>query len=222
MTEQTHNATVAIKKFVFSPFQENTYVLSVNQVCWIIDPGCYFAEEKDELKAHIAANALRPARLINTHCHLDHVFGNRFVYERYGLLPELHALDSITLAMAKTSANLYGLTAFEESPVAEAHLSEGTTLHLGGVAFEVVFVPGHAPGHIALVCHTGRFVIGGDVLFLGSVGRTDLPGGDFRTLEKSIREQFYTLPDDYTVFSGHGSETTIGAEKRSNPFISQF
>lgn len=211
---------VDIKKFVFSPFQENTYVLvSECKDCWIIDPGCYHKEEKQVLERFIAENKLNPTRLINTHCHLDHVFGNKFVYDAFDLLPEYHQRDEQTMKYASVSADMYGIPGFEESPKAKAYLKEGTVLKLGDHEFEIVFVPGHAPGHIALINHKDKFVIGGDVLFQGSIGRTDLPGGSFDTLVKSIKSQFYILADDYVVHSGHGPETSIGFEKRTNPFI---
>lgn len=211
---------VEIKKFVFSPFQENTYVLiSSEKRCWIIDPGCYFPEEKNELKAFIASRALTPERLINTHCHLDHVFGNSFVSEEYGLLPEYHRLDEPTLQMAESSARLYGIPGFEPSPSAAHYLEEGDTLTLGQSSFEVIFVPGHAPGHIALVNHEAATVMGGDVLFRESIGRTDLPGGNHGQLIASIKNKLFKLSDRFVVYSGHGPETTIGHERKHNPFL---
>ena len=219
LTKQTKQAMVSIKKFNFSPFQENTYVLyNEEKEAWVIDPGCYDQREKNALKNFIRSEGLNVTRLLNTHCHLDHVFGNRFVSTEFDVLPEYHVLDQPTMDMAKTSADLYGIPGFEESPTAVNHLDENDILKLGSDEFEVRFVPGHAPGHIAFVNHQQKFVIGGDILFHRSIGRTDLPGGNFDQLITSIKSQFYTLPPDFKVYSGHGSETFIEEEIKNNPF----
>ncbi len=211
---------VHIRQFTFSPFQENTYVLYSDQKnCWIIDPGCYDPMEKQELKAFIAFEGLTPTRLLNTHCHLDHVFGNAFIHSEYGLSPEYDERDEPTMNMAGVSASMYGIPGFESSPSCELHLSEKDQLDLDGDRFEIRFCPGHAPGHLVFIQHEQKMVIGGDVLFRESIGRTDLPGGDHGTLLNSIREQLFTLDDDYTVYSGHGPQTTIGHEKIHNPFL---
>jgi hydroxyacylglutathione hydrolase len=210
----------SIKKFVFGPFQENTYVLyDTSGECWIVDPGCYFPEESRQLEKFINNNGLRPTRLLNTHCHIDHIFGNSFVHSAFGLRPEYHVLDQPTLDMGPRAANLYGLSGFEPSPNAQTYLIEGSVLELGESRFEVLFVPGHCPGHVAFVNRLEAFIVGGDVLFRGSIGRTDLPGGDSEELMESIRLKFLTLPADYIVYSGHGPETRIGEEKKFNPFL---
>lgn len=212
---------VHIHSFQFSPFQENTYVLFTDdKSCWIIDPGCYYSEEKQELKAFIATNGLTPKRLLLTHCHLDHVFGNAFVHAEYKLVPEYHKLDEPTMKMAPVAAKMYNIPGFETSPAPKSHLKEGDDITLGNEAFEIRFCPGHAPGHVVFIHHAQKIIIGGDVLFKESIGRTDLPGGNHGTLIRSIKEQLFTLPDDYTVFSGHGETTTIGHEKKHNPFLS--
>tara|TARA_B110000046_G_scaffold46208_1_gene51261 strand:+ start:4566 stop:5207 length:642 start_codon:yes stop_codon:yes gene_type:complete len=209
-----------IKKFVFSPFQENTYILySESGKAWIIDPGCYDLEEKKSLTDFIKKEDLSVTRLLNTHCHLDHVFGNKFVSETYGVLPEYHKLDEPTMDIASVSAKMYGVGGFEDSPRAKNHLKENETLDLDGNYFDILFVPGHAPGHIAFVSHEQKIIIGGDVLFRRSIGRTDLPGGDLNTLLHSIRNQLFALAENFTVYSGHGEETTIGYEKTHNPFL---
>ncbi|GAB4381982.1 MAG: MBL fold metallo-hydrolase [Salibacteraceae bacterium] len=210
---------ISIKKFVFSPFYENTYLIYSGSDCWIIDPGCFDASEQSELQGYIKNQKLKPKRLINTHCHIDHVFGNAFVHRTYGLKPMYHALEEQTLKLAAPSAMMYGINDYEPSPTAETYLEEGDVLKIDGKPFEVIFVPGHAPGHIALISHEMKWVIGGDVLFEGSIGRTDLPGGDFDTLIGSIKSKLLTLPDDYLVFCGHGNETTIGRERQTNPFL---
>ncbi len=211
---------VHIQHFEFSPFQENTYILYTNdKTCWIIDPGCYFPEEKQKLKAFIASNDLKVERLLLTHCHLDHVFGNSFIYKEYGIEPEYHELDEPTMKMAPISANMYNIPGFEPSPPVRSYLKEGQTLKLGSEEFEIRFCPGHAPGHVVFIHHNQRIVIGGDVIFRVSIGRTDLPGGNHATLIQSIKEQILTLPEDYTIYSGHGDTTTVGHEKKHNPFL---
>lgn len=208
-----------LKSFIFSPFSENTYVLyDETKECVIVDPGCYDDFERNELKQFIAENDLKPVKLLNTHCHLDHVFGNAFVMKEWGLDLIIHPEDLITLKWAKQVATQYGLE-MEESPEPSEYYDMANGYRFGNTELELRFCPGHAPGHIALIHHDTKTIIGGDVLFQGSIGRTDLPGGDFETLKKSIEEQFYTLPDDYLVYSGHGPETSIGLEKKQNAFV---
>lgn len=211
---------VHIRQFTFGPFQENTYVLYANNKdCWIIDPGCYYAEEEAELKLFIENQGLNPVKLLNTHCHLDHVAGNAFINEQYGLFPEYDKRDQATMEMAPKSAQLYGIMGFKTSPACKTFISESTALTLDEMPFEIRFCPGHAPGHLVFIQHDQKFIIGGDVLFQRSIGRTDLPGGDHKTLLNSIKTALYTLPDDYIVYAGHGPTTTIGEEKRHNPFV---
>ena len=159
--------------------------------------------------------------MLNTHCHIDHVFGNAFVKETYGVDPEYHKADEVTLSYAKKSADLYGIPGYEASPKATSYLKEGERIMLGDQAFDIVFVPGHAPGHVAFIHHGKELILGGDVLFQRSIGRTDLPGGNFDELIDSIHREFYTLADSYMVYSGHGPETTIGEEKKHNPFTTK-
>jgi hydroxyacylglutathione hydrolase len=212
---------VHIKQFEFSPFQENTYLLYTDdKSCWIIDPGCYFPEEKQELKTFIASNELKVERLLLTHCHLDHVFGNAFIHQEYDVSPEYHKLDEPTMKMAPISASMYNIPGFETSPAPKSYLKEGDALKLGNEDFEIRFCPGHAPGHVVFIHHDQKIIIGGDVIFKESIGRTDLPGGNHATLIQSIEEQIFTLPDDYTIYSGHGDTTIVGHEKKHNPFLS--
>ncbi|MDP4934846.1 MAG: MBL fold metallo-hydrolase [Salibacteraceae bacterium] len=211
---------ISIKKFVFSPFQENTYIVyNQHKNAIVVDPGCYENQEKEALKSFIKTEGLTVKKLINTHCHLDHVFGNRFVCDSYQVLPEYHKLDEPTMKMAPISASMYGIPGFEESPKCEEYLMENTVLSLDEDEFELRFCPGHAPGHLVLVNHSQKLVIGGDVLFRASIGRTDLPGGNHQALIDSIKSQLFTLSDDFLVYSGHGPETTIGYEKENNPFL---
>ena len=207
-----------IAKFTFNPFQENTYVVHNGSEAIIIDPGCWEKHEQKQLEEFLGDNALSPVRLVLTHAHIDHILGNAWVHDRYGLAPELHQADVFVLESAPQVAHLYGLN-YDPSPPPARLIEKGEQIPIGDEKLEVLFVPGHAPGHIALFHKDQRFVIGGDVLFRGSIGRTDLPGGDMDTLLKSIREELFPLGDDVKVYCGHGPETTIGEEKRSNPFL---
>lgn len=205
--------------FTFNPFQENTYVLhDDSNECVIFDPGCSNKEEQNQLTDFIEANGLKPVKLVNTHCHIDHVLGNKFVAEKYGLHLISHEGESVVLAMQPQISSMYGVP-YDPSPEITEFLDDGDTLSFGHTDLKVLFTPGHSPASISFYNEKTSIVIGGDVLFQGSIGRTDLPGGDFDTLAKSIREKLYVLPDDVVVYSGHGPSTTIGEEKRSNPFV---
>ncbi|MBC7949052.1 MAG: MBL fold metallo-hydrolase [Chitinophagaceae bacterium] len=210
---------LSVKAFTFNPVQENTYVLyNEKKECCIIDPGCYFPEEKEELKAAIATAGWKPVLLLNTHCHLDHVFGNQFVYETWGLPLHLHEKEKPVLDFAPQSGEMWQMPVDNfEGPL--IYIKEGSTIAVGADLLEIRFTPGHSPGSISFYHAPGGFVIGGDVLFQMSIGRTDLPGGDFQTLVTSIKTQLFTLPDETKVYSGHGPMTTVGSEKRGNPFL---
>ena len=208
-----------IKAFVFSPIQENTYVL-YNEFndCLIIDPGCYFSEEEDELKGFITQSNLVPRMLLNTHCHLDHVFGNKYVAENWGLTLQLHEKEKPLLDYAPTSGLVYNMP-FDNYVGEYIYLKEGDIVKLGEDELKVIEAPGHSPGHICFYCQKQNFIICGDVLFQRSIGRTDLPGGNHETLLNNIRKKLFVLPDETVVYSGHGPETTIGDEKKYNPFL---
>ena len=208
-----------VKSFVFSPIQENTYLLynEFNE-CMIIDPGCYFSEEKDELKDFITRSNFKPQMLLNTHCHLDHVFGNKFVAETWELTLHLHEKEKKLLDYAPTSGLMYNMP-FDNYNGDYIYLKEGDIVKLGEDDLAVIEAPGHSPGHICFYCAKQNFIISGDVLFNLSIGRTDLPGGNHQTLLKNIREKLFVLPDETVVYSGHGPETTIGEEKKYNPFL---
>jgi glyoxylase-like metal-dependent hydrolase (beta-lactamase superfamily II) len=210
-----------VKVFVFSPFQENTYVV-YNQtgLCFIIDPGCYFDAEKETLKSFIELQGLKPVALLNTHCHLDHVFGNKFIAETYGLTLHLHRQEEQVLQFAPSSGLMWNIP-FDNYQGEFTWLQAGDKLQLGTDELLVLEAPGHSPGHICFYCEAQHFLIGGDVLFKGSIGRTDLPGGDLNTLLHSIRTQLFTLPNNTVVYNGHGEPTTIGEEKTSNPYLQQ-
>ncbi len=208
-----------IKSFAFNPFPENTYVLyDESKEAIIIDPGCYEKSEFDTLFQFIENNALKPVKIINTHAHIDHVLGVAGVKRKYNIPFWLHQLDEPLLKAVKSYASNYGFSQFDE-PEIDHYLVEGTPVDFGNTSMEVRFVPGHAPGHVALVDHDSKIIVSGDVLFRQSIGRTDLPGGDFDTLINSIRTQLFTLPNDYAVYAGHMEPTTIGFEKQHNPFL---
>jgi hydroxyacylglutathione hydrolase len=212
---------LSVKAFTFNPVQENTYILYNDQKeCCIIDPGCYFKEENAELKNYIENSGLKPVLLLNTHCHLDHIFGNKFVHDTWGLLLHIHQNEKKVLEFGPASGLMYNLP-FENYNAELKFIKPGEPIKLGTDELEIRFTPGHSPGSVSFYNKPGGFVIGGDVLFNGSIGRTDLPGGDFNTLVTSIRNQLFTLPDETIVYSGHGPETTIGFEKKNNPFVGE-
>ncbi len=208
-----------IKAFVFSPIQENTYLL-FNELkdAVIIDPGCYFPGEKDELKVFITQSGLKPRKLLNTHCHLDHVFGNKFIAETYDLTLQLHEKEKALLDYAPASGIMYDMP-FENYAGKFIFLKDNDIVKLGDDELAVIEAPGHSPGHICFYCAKQNFIISGDVLFNRSIGRTDLPGGNHQALLKNIREKLFILPDETVVYSGHGPVTTIGEEKKYNPFL---
>lgn len=210
---------ISIQSFTFGPFQENTYILNdETKECIIIDPGCYDDNERLILANYIATNKLKPVKLINTHCHLDHVFGNKFVADKYQLQLEINKLDKPVLDAYLMSAGMYGLNA-EPSPQPTVFLNEGDTIIFGNSILEILFTPGHSPGSITFYNRVQKFMIAGDVLFYGSIGRTDLPAGDHKTLISSIKDKLFQLGDDYTVYNGHGPSTNIGFERMNNPFL---
>ena len=210
---------IQIKSFVFNPFQENTYVLfDETKEAIVIDPGCFDAAEKKQLDNFIAANSLKVVLLLNTHCHIDHVLGNYHVKEKYKVPLKLHRLDEPQLRAIKSYATNYGIDNFEET-TPDGYLDESDKIKWGESQLDILFLPGHAPGHLAFYSEKQKFIVAGDVLFQGSIGRTDLPGGDMDTLIDSIQQKLFVLPDNTTVHSGHGSATTIGKEKVSNPFV---
>ena len=210
---------LTIKSFEFSPIQENTYILynEFNE-CIIIDPGCYFDAEKEELVAFLSNNNLTPKMLLNTHCHLDHVFGNKFISEKYDLKLHLHENEKSVLAFAPTSGLMYDMP-FDNYSGEFNLLNEGDSISLGQDELKVLLVPGHSPGSLAFYSDRNKFVISGDALFRNSIGRTDLPGGNHAQLIKSIKEQLLTLPEETLVYSGHGPVTKVGDEKKNNPYL---
>lgn len=210
-----------IKSFTFNPFQENTYVVyDDTKECIIIDPGCYTEKERTELRRFITSEGLKPVKLINTHCHIDHVLGNKFVSELWDLELYMNKEDLPLLENAGNIGKMYGMEDYEGSPYPKHFLAQNDTLTFGDSSFKILFTPGHAPGHICLYSKENNLVIAGDVLFQGSIGRTDLPGGDHSTLINSIITQLFPLPNETQVFCGHGPATNLGYEKEHNIFLS--
>lgn len=212
-----------IKQFIFNPFGECTYVVSDEATgqAIVVDPGMSATDEERRLDQYIADNRLTVTGVVNTHLHLDHCFGNNYVHNRYGAPVHAHPADAPLGAKIGEQARRFGMVLPQEksSTAIDVELHDGDTITLGDEKLEVLHVPGHSPGGIALYSPTGKFVIAGDSLFAGSIGRTDLAGGDMATLIDAVRRKLLTLPEDTLVLSGHGSSTTIGAERRSNPFL---
>lgn len=210
---------IEIQYFAFNPFQENTYLLiNEKKDCIIIDPGCYFEEERKELLQYIEKQGLNVTRLLNTHCHIDHILGNKLVARTFNVGLEIHRLEQAVLDRSPQVGVMYNVP-FDPSPMPARYIEEGEKIQLGDDVLDVLLTPGHSPGSICFYHAAQQFVIGGDVLFYQSIGRTDLPGGHHETLLKSIRQQLFVLPDEVKVYPGHGQPTTIGFEKKHNPFL---
>jgi hydroxyacylglutathione hydrolase len=208
-----------VKCFVFNPFQENTYVLfDETRECVIIDPGMYDAEEENELKNFIESENLKPVKLLNTHCHIDHIFGNRFVLNTFQIPFYAHQMETDNLEKAALYGNIFGVK-LGVQPKPDFFLKENDEVSFGNTKLKVLFTPGHSAGSVSFYSEPDGYVIGGDVLFQRSIGRTDLPGGDYDTLIRSITSQLLPLGDDIVVYSGHGPETTVGEERAKNPFL---
>ena len=209
---------IHVARFVFNDFQENTFVLyDETGECVIIDPGCNNAAEQKELSNYIETNNLQPKSLLNTHGHIDHVLGNRFIADEYKLKLGIHEKEIPVIESVKEYALSYEMHV--DSPMPEIIFKDGDIVRFGNSSLEVLYTPGHSPGGISFYSAEDKFVIAGDVLFLQRIGRTDLPGGDMDTLMKSIKEKLFTLGDDVKVYTGHGPETTIGFERQNNPFL---
>lgn len=205
--------------FTLNAFSENTYILyDDTKDCVIVDPGCSNPAEEQELVSFIETNGLTPVRLLNTHCHIDHVLGNKFISDKYGLKLEAHKIEEVVLAAAPMSSQIYSIP-YTTSPEIEVFLDETQQVTFGNTTLDILFTPGHSPGSISFFHKESKQLIAGDVLFQGSIGRTDLPGGDYDTLITSIKTQYFPLGDEVRAYPGHGPSTTIGEERVSNPFL---
>lgn len=211
---------IQVATFIFNAFGENMYLLyDDTKACVIIDPGCYDQGERYELDEFISSKGLKVERLINTHCHIDHVLGVAHIQRAYGVTLEAHELELPILKEVEVKADIYGFPMYEPVKI-DKFIREGVDITFGQSRLKVLFTPGHAPGHVVFYAPEEGIVIGGDVLFRQSVGRTDLLGGDFDTLIESIHKELFSLPDETVIYPGHGPETTVGFEKVNNPFCS--
>lgn len=203
----------------YNAFEENTYVVyDETNECIIFDPGCNSIEEKQHLKGFLQSKNLNPVKLINTHCHLDHIFGNKFIYDTYGLLPELHKGELPILKASPQISMMYGVPC-DISPDPLLFIEDDDIIRFGVTSFKTILTPGHSPASLCFINEADGFIIAGDVLFYESIGRTDLPGGDYDTLINSIMDKLMILPDNMVVYNGHGPATTIGHERKFNPFL---
>lgn len=208
-----------IDTFTFNPFSENTYLLSDDSgECVIVDPGCYTAEEKEELSRSIEEKSLKPVKILLTHAHIDHILGNNYLAGKYNIPIVMNALEIDLLQAAKVYGEMWGIIV-EPSPAPELFLKEGDIFSFGHTKLEVIFTPGHSPGSFSYFDRSTNQLLAGDALFQESIGRTDLPGGSFPELERSIQDKLYLLPENAIVYPGHGPTTTIGHEKKANPFV---
>jgi len=208
-----------IKKFTFNPVEVNAFVLWDDTLeCVIIDPACFYPHEEQQLKLFVETHQLKPVRLLNTHGHFDHLMGNRFVEKTWGLKSEINIEDNFLVEQAANQSLMFGIP-MPKPPLAGRFFVDGEILTFGNSTLKVIYVPGHSPGCVAFYSETDQLLIAGDILFCGSVGRTDLPGGNYEQLITGIQEKLMVLDPKVKVYCGHGPETTIGAEKSSNPFL---
>ena len=214
---------MTVQSFVVSPFSENTYLLSDGGECALVDPGTATREERQRVGEAIDAGGLRVRHLLLTHAHIDHVFGCDHFAHRFAEGAEtggwqMHPADRPLLDQTVVRGEMYGVRV-DAPPAPTRDLAHGDTVELGATTLRVLHVPGHSPGSVAFYDEAGGVLIGGDVLFAGSIGRTDLWQGSLDVLLASIRDQILVLPNDTTIYAGHGPSTTVGAERRSNPFL---
>ncbi len=208
-----------IKSFTFNPFEENTYLIyDESGEATLIDPGCYEVEEQLDLLDFITEKKLKVTQLINTHCHVDHVLGNFWAKKTFSLPLGIHQNEVPVLKSVEVYGPNYGFNNYQ-STEADYFLKEGEQLKVGKESLEILFVPGHAPGHLVFYHKPSHQAIVGDTIFRGSIGRTDLPGGNHQLLLTKIKSELLTLPDETVLFPGHGPSTTVAYEKASNPFV---
>jgi glyoxylase-like metal-dependent hydrolase (beta-lactamase superfamily II) len=212
---------IRVKKFVVNPLQENSYLLYDDTgCCLIVDAGFYYQEEKEELLIFIHENRLTPVSLINTHCHFDHVLGVEYLRKKLKIPFACHKEERFWLQRASQQSLMFGIE-MENISEADCFVSEGEKVRFGDSEVEILHIPGHSPGHIVLYSPKEQFLIAGDVLFAGSIGRSDLPGGNYLNLIRNIKEKLMILPGETLVYSGHGPDSSIGNEKINNPFLNE-
>lgn len=210
---------IKIKKFVVNPLGENSIIVSDETgECIFIDPGFFYNEEHDEVRSYITENNLNPVKITNTHCHFDHIMGVEFIREEYNIPLHAHEEDAFWVERAEQQGKMYGFDIKPVRPI-DHFLSENEIVKFGNSEFEVIHIPGHTPGHVVFYNKEAEVLIAGDVLFYGSIGRTDLPRGNHNDLITNIKNKLFLLPDNTKVYCGHGPETTLGFEKSSNPFL---
>lgn len=210
-----------IEALTFNMFGVNTYIVydETSKECAIIDPGMMNESENSTLSKFIEQNSLKPVCLINTHLHIDHVLGNGYVTEKYGLTPYSHVADAFLGQRIEQQAAMFGLPIKAQNIENSLDLTEDSEIKIGNKTLNIIHVPGHSPGSVVLYCKSDNFIICGDVLFQRSIGRTDLPGGDYATLINGIQNKLLSLPDETKVYPGHGPSTTIGEERTFNPYL---
>ena len=210
---------IKVNKFVVNPLGENSFIVSDETgECVFIDPGFYYEEEHQEIKDFIAENQLNPVKIVNTHCHFDHIWGVEFVRNEYKIPFLAHTEDNFWVERATQQAEMFGFEMNSVAP-ADSFLVENEYIEFGNSRLKIIHVPGHSPGHVVFYSENDKILIAGDVLFYGSIGRTDLPGGDYQTLISNIKNKLFDLPNETKVYCGHGPETSLGFEKRTNPFL---
>lgn len=211
---------IKVQKFIFNPFLENTYIVwnDKSKEAIVIDPGCSNQNEKKLLADFIENNYLVPKFIINTHCHIDHILGNSFIKEKFNPILLMPEKDIFLLDIMKEQANYFGIK-FDPSPLPEEFISEDKILKLDNCDVKFLFTPGHSPGEFCVYLESEKICFTGDVLFKGSIGRTDLWGGDYEILINSIKVKLLNLPDDVIIFPGHENESSIGYEKQFNPYL---
>lgn len=210
---------ISVKKFVVNPLGENSFIVyDETGECIFIDPGFFYEDEYQEIREFITKNKLNPVKIINTHCHFDHIMGVEFVRNEFKIPFFAHAEDNFWVEKAVQQAEMFGFEMESVMP-ADSFLVENEFVEFGNSRLQIIHIPGHSPGHVVFYSKNDKMLIAGDVLFYGSIGRTDLPGGNYQSLISNIKIKLFTLPDETKVYCGHGPETSLGFEKRTNPFL---
>ena len=210
---------IKVEKFVVNPLGENSFIVSDDTgECIFIDPGFYYEEEHQEIRDYIKENGLKPIKITNTHCHFDHIMGVEFIRHEFGIPFHAHSEDSFWVNKAVEQAEMFGFEMNTVAPI-DNYLVENEYVEFGNSKLKIIHVPGHSPGHVVFYSETEKKLIAGDVLFYGSIGRTDLPGGNYESLISNIKNKLFALPGDTVVYCGHGPETNLGFEKKNNPFL---